>query len=231
MAITTKTKDTHKKMTTKITFTLPAANVIGAEGCVLLGEFNNWNLEEGIYLKKQADGSMTAEIELAAGKDYQYRYLLSNGRWVNDDAEKVTSEMHGYPVVNCIVRVAPVAVETTEALKTSKPKTVKKKAVEAKSKAVKAKVAAKPAVAEGKDDLTKIEGVGKKIAELLNSNNITSFEALSNATAATLKTVLSSGGSRFSLHNPGTWPKQAKLAAAAKWEELKLLQKELKGGK
>ncbi|MBK8610885.1 MAG: hypothetical protein IPL84_13335 [Chitinophagaceae bacterium] len=51
-------------MTTKVTFTLPAANIIGADGCVLLGEFNNWNLEAGIYLQKQADGSMTAEVEL-----------------------------------------------------------------------------------------------------------------------------------------------------------------------
>ena len=80
-------------MTTKITFTLPAANIIGAEECVLLGEFNNWNLEKGFYLQKQADGSMTTEVELGAGRDYQYRYLLSNGRWVNDNGEKITSEM------------------------------------------------------------------------------------------------------------------------------------------
>ena len=103
-------------MTTKITFTLPAANIIGASECVLLGEFNNWNLEEGVYLKKQADGSMTAEVELTAGQDYQYRYLLSNGRWVNDDAEKITSEMSGYPVVNCIVRV-PAIIEAEKTVK------------------------------------------------------------------------------------------------------------------
>ena len=76
-------------MTTKVTFTLPAANIIGADGCVLLGEFNNWNLDEAVYLEKQPDGSMMVEVELAAGRDYQYRYMLSNGRWVNDDAEKV----------------------------------------------------------------------------------------------------------------------------------------------
>ena len=208
-------------MTTKITFTLPAANIIGASECVLLGEFNNWNLEEGVYLKKQADGSMTAEVELTAGQDYQYRYLLSNGRWVNDDAEKITSEMSGYPVVNCIVRVPVIIVETE--------KPVAKKV--AKSKTVKAKTAAKPAVAVGKDDLTKVEGIGKKIEELLNKNNISSFKELAKATIPTLKAALESGGSRFSFHNPGTWPKQAKLAADAKWDELELLQKQLKGGK
>ena len=95
-------------MTTKITFTLPAANIIGAAECVLLGEFNNWDLAAGIYLQKQSDGSMTAEVELDAGKDYQYRYLLSNGRWINDDGEKVSFEVSGYPIENCIVRVPPI---------------------------------------------------------------------------------------------------------------------------
>jgi predicted flap endonuclease-1-like 5' DNA nuclease len=207
-------------MTTKITFTLPAANIIGASECVLLGEFNDWNLEKGVYLQKQADGSMVAEVELAAGKDYQYRYLLSNGRWVNDNGEKITSEMHGYPVVNCIVRV-PVITETEKpaATKVSKPKTVK------------AKPAPKATPAIIKDDLTKIEGIGKKIEGLLNKNKLYTYRQLSKSTITGLKAILESGGNKYSMHNPGTWPKQAKLAAAAKWEDLALLQQQLKGGK
>jgi predicted flap endonuclease-1-like 5' DNA nuclease len=202
-------------MTTKITFTLPAANVIGAAGCVLLGEFNDWNLDKGIYLQKQADGSMTAEVELVTGKAYQYRYLLSNGRWVNDDGEKITSEMSGYPVLNCIVRVPAIAAKE----KATKPETVKPKA------------AAKPAPVVVKDDLTKVEGIGKKIEALLYKNKIYSYKQLSKTTITSLKAILESGGSRYSMHNPGTWPKQAKLAAEAKWEDLELLQKHLKGGK
>jgi predicted flap endonuclease-1-like 5' DNA nuclease len=207
-------------MTTKITFTLPAANIIGASECVLLGEFNDWNPEKGVYLQKQADGSMAAEVELPAGKDYQYRYLLSNGRWVNDNGEKITSEMHGYPVVNCIVRV-PVITETEKpaAAQVAKPKTVK------------AKPAAKATTAIVKDDLTKIEGIGKKIEALLYKNKVYNYKQLSKATITGLKAILESGGNKFSIHNPGTWPKQAKLAAAGKWEDLALLQQQLKGGK
>ena len=197
-------------MTTKITFTLPAANIIGASECVLLGEFNNWNLEEGVYLKKQADGSMTAEVELTAGKDYQYRYLLSNGRWVNDDAEKVTSQMRGYPVVNCIVRVPSI--------------TVKEKIIKPKTKTVAQAVTVK-------DDLTKVEGIGKKIEALLYKNKIHNYKQLSKTTIKTLKEILDAAGNSYSIHNPGTWPKQAKLAAESKWEDLELLQKHLKGGK
>lgn len=201
-------------MTTKITFTLPAANIIGAAECVLLGEFNDWNLDKGVYLQKQADGSMTAEVELAGGKDYQYRYLLSNGRWVNDNGEKITSEMHGYPVVNCIVRVPAIT-------KKEKPKVTKP----AKPKMVKAT----PAII--KDDLTKVEGIGKKIEALLYKNKVHNYKQLSKATITGLKAILESGGNKFSMHNPGTWPKQAKLAAEGKWEDLALLQQHLKSGK
>ena len=207
-------------MTTKITFTLPAANIIGAAECVLLGEFNDWNLDKGVYLIKQADGSMTAEVELATGKDYQYRYLLSNGRWVNDNGEKITSEMHGYPVVNCIVRI-PAITET------KKPATTKA----AKPKTVKAAPAVKVTPAIIKDDLTKVEGIGKKIEALLYKNKIQSYKQLSKATITGLKAILESGGSKFGMHNPGSWPKQAKLAAEGKWQDLDLLQKHLKGGK
>ena len=206
-------------MTTKITFTLPAANIIGAEECVLLGEFNNWNLEEGYYLQKQADGSMTTEVELVAGRDYQYRYLLSNGRWVNDDGEKVASEMSGFPVMNCIVRVSKIIEQATV-----------QNPVPAKPEAIKAKAAkAKPVIL--KEDLTKVEGIGKKIEALLYKNKIYSYKQLSKATITSLKAILESGGNTFSMHNPGTWPRQAKLATEAKWEELELLQKQLKGGK
>ena len=103
-----------------------------------------------------------------------------------------------------------------------------------KVKKVKAK---KPgSVAKGKkeivkDDLTKVEGIGTKIEELLNRSGISSYKQLSKSTIKKLKQVLEDAGSKFSMHNPGTWPKQAKLAADGKWEELTAWQKELKGGK
>jgi predicted flap endonuclease-1-like 5' DNA nuclease len=206
---------------TKITFTLPAANIIGADACVLLGEFNNWNLEEGIYLSRQPDGSMTAEVELVVGKSYQYRYLLSNGRWVNDNGEKVVSEMSGYPVENCIIRVPEITRNTIDE---------KSKAL--KPKAGKPKAAAKPKpVVVVKEDLTMIEGIGRKIEALLYKNKIYNYRQLSKTTIKSLKEILEAGGSKFSIHNPGNWPKQAKLAAEGNFEDLELLKKHLKGGK
>lgn len=202
-------------MMTKVRFTLPASNISDAAECILVGEFNNWNPGEGIVLQREEDGSMKAELELAGGREYQYRYLLSNGRWVNDDGEKVVTDVYGYSVENCIIRVP-------ETIQKSKVKTVK---------AEKSKAAAKAKTEIVKDDLTKVEGIGKKIEVLLNKSGISSYKQLSKSTVKKLKQILEEAGSKFSLHDPGTWPKQAKLAAAGKWDELAVLQKELKGGK
>jgi len=54
------------------------------------------------------------------------------------------------------------------------------------------------------DDLTKIEGIGPKIAELLSANGIDSFATLSRTDVAKLWSILDTGGTRFRLANPGT---------------------------
>ncbi len=200
-------------MMAKVRFILPASIIAGAAECILVGEFNNWNPGEGILLQKEEDGSMKAEIELAGGREYQYRYLLSNGHWVNDDGEKVITDVYGYSVENCIIRVP----ETIQ-----KAKTVK---------AAKTKAAAKAKTEIVKDDLTKVEGIGKKIEVLLNKSGISSYKQLSKATVKKLKQILEEAGSKYSMHNPGTWPKQAKLAADGKWDELDALKQELNAGK
>ena len=94
-----------------------------------------------------------------------------------------------------------------------------------------------PAAAEPKaksakgDDLKIIEGIGPKIAELLVADGINSFEALANASQEQLHAVLEKGGSRYKMHDPGTWPQQAALASKGEWDALKALQESLKGGK
>jgi predicted flap endonuclease-1-like 5' DNA nuclease len=80
------------------------------------------------------------------------------------------------------------------------------------------------------DDLSIIEGIGPKIAELLRANGIDSFEALSRADVTRLWSVLDKGGPRFKLANPGTWPAQAAFCVRGDWAGLKRYQDELYGG-
>ncbi len=209
----------------KVTFILPAEIVANASHGLLLGEFNNWDKENGFSLKKAKDGSMKATIELEEGKTYEYRYLLDGGRWENDQTAEQYAHVVGFEIVNCVVTI-PVEERLIE----SKPK-AKKAIVSKTEKAPVKKVKEVPATKKSSDDLTKIEGIGKKIAELLLKENISSFSELSKATPKKLKGMLDAAGSKFSMHEPATWPKQAKLAAAEKWDELKKLQSDLKGGK
>lgn len=81
------------------------------------------------------------------------------------------------------------------------------------------------------DDLTKIEGIGPKIGEVLSAAGIDSFELLSAAKVNDLKSILADAGPKFQMHNPKSWPKQAKLAAKGQWDKLQKLQDELVGGR
>ena len=80
------------------------------------------------------------------------------------------------------------------------------------------------------DDLTMIEGIGPKIAEVLNANGIVNFAQLSQANPDVIKGYLEAADGSFTMANPGTWPEQATLAAANDWDALKKLQDKLDGG-
>ena len=93
-------------MSKKVTFILSAEVVGNATSGLLLGEFNNWNYNEGIELTKQKDGSMKATASLKAGSRYEYRYLLNDGRWVNDQSADQYIHISGLQVENCVINVS-----------------------------------------------------------------------------------------------------------------------------
>ncbi len=86
-----------------------------------------------------------------------------------------------------------------------------------------------PAASAQPDDLKKIEGIGPKVASLLNEAGITTFQGMVDAGAEKLEGILDEAG--LQMIDADTWPEQAKLAAAGDWEALAALQDELKGGK
>lgn len=208
----------------KVTFTLPKEAVNGGNVVKVLGEFNNWSWKEGLPMKSGKDG-FKATVELATGRHYEFRYLIDNETWANDweaDAYYPTP----YGVENSVIFIDSVEIAAPKAKKAAAPKKAKAATKAAPKKAKPApKVIAKP------DDLKKIEGIGPKIAGLLNAQGIMTFADLSKAKKATLTAVLADAGSRFKMHDPTTWPKQAKLAATGEWDKLAKLQDELKGGR
>ncbi|APY10869.1 LSU ribosomal protein L21p [Seonamhaeicola sp. S2-3] len=80
------------------------------------------------------------------------------------------------------------------------------------------------------NDLTVVEGIGPKIQGLFHNHDVKTWKALAECSIEKCQEVLKSGGDRFKMHNPSTWPKQAKLAYEGKWQELKDWQDQLDGG-
>ncbi len=79
------------------------------------------------------------------------------------------------------------------------------------------------------DDLTLLEGIGPKVAQVLNKAGIRSFADLAAANASDLQKTLDAAG--LQMMNPEGWIEQAKLAAKGDQDGLKKLQAELKGGR
>ncbi|MEP2056188.1 30S ribosomal protein S2 [Maribacter litoralis] len=80
------------------------------------------------------------------------------------------------------------------------------------------------------DDLTKVEGIGPKAAEALVAAGIATYADLSEGDAEKIKEILTEASSRMAHLDPTSWPKQAKMAAEGKWDELKEWQDNVKGG-
>lgn len=81
------------------------------------------------------------------------------------------------------------------------------------------------------DDLTVVEGIGPKIKELFHNFDIDTWAKLGDASVEKCQEVLNSGGKRFEIHRPDTWPMQSEMAALGKWSELKKWQDEHDYGK
>lgn len=79
------------------------------------------------------------------------------------------------------------------------------------------------------DNLELIEGIGPKVSQLLREQGITTFAQLAVTEVGRLERILR--GANLPMLDPRTWPEQARLAAEGKWDALKALQEELKGGR
>jgi hypothetical protein len=193
-------------MAVKVDFFLSASRVQNAVGGVLVGDFNKWDVNKGIALHLNEDGSLSGTLQLSPGKKYEYRYLLSDGRWENDDNPKVLKNAYGQMVENCIIDTK---------LKSKNQLSVKSASMENQT------TKNKP------EDLTKILGITPKIQTLLKSESITTYQELGRCTIKKLLLILDIANNTKKINFYTTWAKQAKLAAADKWDELAAFQKNI----
>ena len=81
------------------------------------------------------------------------------------------------------------------------------------------------------DDLKIVEGIGPKIEALFHKHNIKSWKELSETSAGRCREILDSGGKQFRIHDPASWPMQAKMAEQGKWKQLSQWQEKHRAGK
>ena len=82
------------------------------------------------------------------------------------------------------------------------------------------------------NDLTVVEGIGPKIADVLHATGgITTWWELHQTDVETLRSLLADAGPRFQVHDPSSWPQQAGLLARGQWQEFKTFTDRLRAGK
>ena len=214
----------NDKAAVKELFTVVAPKVVGRPGgytrIIKLGA-------------RQGDNAEMAMIELV---DFNKVY----GKHIGTDAgaesaKKTRRSGGGKPKA---ATAAPVSTDETitEAVIETVPAPIADVVIEAVAKPKVAPVAelvenvVAPA-ATSTDDLTIIEGIGPKAAEVLIVAGISTFAQLAATSADKVKEILTSATARVGHLDPTTWAQQSQLAADGKMEELEELKLKLNNGK
>jgi 1,4-alpha-glucan branching enzyme len=66
----------------QVTFRLPKEAAPGATSAAVAGSFNDWSLDRH-PMKQLANGDFSLELELEAGKEYEFRFVIDGVRWEN----------------------------------------------------------------------------------------------------------------------------------------------------
>ena len=172
-----------------------------------------------------AEGLAERKSEKAADKEGKAADAPQPAKEVKADAKETKSEAK---------EAKTEAKEVKTEVKEVKPAPEKETVVAEKATAVaeepKKEAPKKEEAATTDIDLTIIEGIGPKTAEALLNAGLNSFEILSGTDPERIKEILTEASSRLAHLDPGSWPKQAKMVAEGKLEELKEWQESVKGG-
>jgi len=147
------------------------------------------------------------------GKDHTL-FALIDGTVVFRKRRKNRSYVSVDPVVEVATAVAEAPAKKVAPKKEAAPKAEEAKVetkAEVKEEAPKAEAKKEAPKAEAKaDDLTKLTGVGPKLAEVLTEGGFTTFAGIAAASVEDIQKVLEAAGSRYASKDPQPWIEEAK---------------------
>ncbi|NPA46456.1 MAG: hypothetical protein GXO24_04485 [Chlorobi bacterium] len=191
-------------------------------------------LVSGLFSAAESYGKTTATVEIiimllvAFILGYMLRYFLEKSKDQTDWKAKFESLQHEHEMLD--KRFSLIRDENRQL--TTELDECRKKALSARNTGYGfAGTAAKTAAPARKDDLKVVEGIGPKIEQLLYAEAIYTWEDLADTPVERLRQILDKAGPRYRVHDPESWPFQARMAAGGRWDELEKWQEEHKYGK
>lgn len=89
----------------KVRFRLSKERIGNIDTVHLAGDFNQWDTRS-MSMKKLKNGDFTYTLDLEKGSEYQFRYLLNQEKWINDETADAYVPS-GYPEVeNSVISLA-----------------------------------------------------------------------------------------------------------------------------
>jgi large subunit ribosomal protein L27 len=150
----------------------------------------------GNILVRQRGTTHNPGENVGMGKDHTL-FALIDGTVVFKKKMKNRSYISVTPIVEIDVDVAVAEAPVAEVKQAKKAEPV----VEAESA---------PKAEMQEDDLTKLDGVGPKLAEILAEGGFATYAAVAAASVEDIQKVLETAGSRYASKDPAPWIEQAK---------------------
>lgn len=194
---------------------------VAAVTCLVIGLFLGTN----VMVSKESDSSwlMWAFVFLA-GAVLFWLWIMKEERSAEDVAEEAAESARDHlDRLDSAARRIEIKAAAEPQAKSAPPPPPPAPAAEEKPVA-----AAAPS--SEPDDLTRIEGIGPKFAEILQAAGITTYKQLADMSADQIVDVIRNGGGRKAA-SMETWAEQAKFAAKGDWDGLAKLQEKLAGGR
>ena len=192
-------------------------------GIFILGVLSGWLLEWIFVRLFVPNPNRKLETALQASRK-EASALQQQNRELQAALTAAKAAPSALPSVEVVAPAAPETLETPAVAESvDAPMPVAETVVEASTAAEPA-----PTAEQSDDDLTRLTGIGPKLAEAMKAAGICTYAQLTTMSVEDVSQALAGSNIRYNKASAESWAEQATLAAAGDWKGLKAHQAALK---